>query len=46
MQDKDRQARKEKARQCKTRLGIGHILACIHILGGNIPCGHLAFELD
>ena len=22
------------------------VVACMHILGGNIPCGHLAFELD
>jgi hypothetical protein len=21
------------------------VVACMHILGGNIPCGHLAFEL-
>jgi hypothetical protein len=22
------------------------VVSCMHILGGNIPCGHLAFELD
>jgi hypothetical protein len=22
------------------------VVACMHILGGNIPCGHLEFELD
>jgi hypothetical protein len=38
---------------CTLIHGVGYlgihtsgVVSCMHILGGNIPCGHLAFELD